>query len=160
MLQFSRTMQIHKFYRQQIYIHQKVGHVCIQTEPDTNSPSFQENCSIIKIISFGSYLKFLPFSWNSQIGKVTPALRRDRALVGINLTWIFAYIAVKLYYLVFSQLSIHTGNKVSHSITGSLSFVMFGLAFLLHLNNICHLEDIACTVNTYCSRIRGQLGAW
>lgn len=115
-------------------------------------------CAIRKIIYFGSILKFLPFQWNFVQGRMEVGSVQNQTLVNLNLTWIFSYVGLKLYFLVYKQMSNHVGYRVSYSIAGSLFFVMFGLAMMLHFNNIYNLEDIVCTINTYSCRIRRQLG--
>lgn len=115
-------------------------------------------CAIRKIIYFGSLLKFLPFQWNLSQGRMEIGSVQSQTLVNLNLTWIFSYVGLKLYFLVYKQMSNHGSCRVSYSIAGSLFFVMFGLALMLHFNNIYNLEDIVCTINTYSKRIRNQLG--
>lgn len=157
-------MNFKKYYRQQLYLQPKEVHIYIGHEDQvvqklsSKKVEDDDNCAIRKVIRFGSLLKFLPFFWDPVAGKIMAARSQERLLVNVNLTWIFAYVGIKLYFLVFRQLYNHACNKVSYSIFGSVSFIMFGLAFLLHLNNVLHLEDIVCTVNTYCHRIRGHLG--
>jgi len=135
--------------------------VVINIEDD----KIEETCVIRNLVHLSSLLKFLPFQWNFNTGKMEVASRKTKTFVHLNLLWIFAYMGLKLYFLVYKQISVHlfdssstSAEKISISITSSLYFAMFGLALLLHFNNILNLDDIVCTINAYCERIRGQLG--